>query len=306
MRRSRSSLQLGMPHTRFHALGEAALLAHAGDLQWAALGESTGVPASRQRDADGRPVYASFYYVEVGGFPPEGLAAFGPDDRIEIVSEVGRFGRSMMDGYHRLHRLDGPGAELPEPAPPGPFLRLSNVLVALGGGADDLRIATPANADIERLPTLAAEPDSYRTVKLARTAGRFVDPPAGAEPLWEGARRVEYEINPDRDVNGVGLLYFANFVVFTDFAERRLLHEDPRFSRFEIDRRVTVARRIGYYGNAQPHDRLEVECEAWRTPGGNLLFAHRVFRSSDGRLIAVTSVEKHLEGSPRDPQGRGR
>ena len=36
-----------MPHTRFHALGEAALLAHAGDLQWSALGESTGVPASR-------------------------------------------------------------------------------------------------------------------------------------------------------------------------------------------------------------------------------------------------------------------
>ncbi|MFM7141751.1 MAG: LnmK family bifunctional acyltransferase/decarboxylase, partial [Alphaproteobacteria bacterium] len=236
----------------------------------------------------------------------DGLAAFGPDDRLEIVSEVGRFGRSMMDGWHRLRRLDDPAGELADPALPGPFLRLSNVLVALGGGADDLRIATPANADIERLPTLPAEPDSYKTVKLARAAGRFVDPPAGAEPLWEGSRRVDYEINPDRVVNGVGLLYFANFVVFTDFAERRLLHADERFSRFKIDRRVTVSRRIGYYGNAQPYDRLEIETEAWRLPGGNLLFAHRVFRASDGRLIAVSSVEKHLAGSPRDPQGRGR
>ncbi|MBU6283304.1 hypothetical protein KGQ64_13755 [bacterium] len=308
MRRSRSSLQLGMPHTRFHALGEASLLAHAGDLQWSALGEATGVPASRQRDAEGRPVYASFYYVEIGGLPPEGLAAFGPDDRVEIASEVGRFGRSMMDGFHRLHRRDDPDSSSSpaDPAREVPFLRLSNVLVALGGGPDDLRIATPANADVERLPSLPAEPDSYRTVKLARAAGRFVDPPAGAEPLWEGARRVDYEINPDRDVNGVGLLYFANFVVFTDFAERRLLHGDDRFTPFEIDRRVTVARRIGYYGNARPYDRLEIECDAWRVPGGNLLFAHRVFRASDGRMIAVSSVEKHLEGSPRDPLGRGR
>jgi len=304
MRRSRSSLQLGMPHTRFHSLGEAALLAYAGDLQWASLAAATGVPASRQHDADGRPVYASFYYVEIGGFPPAGLAAFGPDDRLELVSEVGRFGRSMMDGHHYLHLRDDPEGELPDPAPSGPFLRLSNVLVALGGGADDLRIATPANADIERLPTLPAEPDSYRVVKLARQAGRFVDPPADASPLWDGARRVDYEINPDRDVNGVGLLYFANFVVFTDFAERRLLHADDRFSRFEIDRRVTVWRRIGYYGNAQPHDRLEIETAGHRLAGGNLLFEHRIFRASDGRLIAVSSVEKHLEGSVRDPQRR--
>lgn len=305
MFRSRSTLQLGMPHTRFHALSESALFAHAGDLQWAALGEATGVPASRQRDAEGRPVYASFTFVELAGFPPEGLAVFGPDDRLEVVSSVGRFGRTMMDGIHRLYRAGDLPDALSETLPDAPRVRLSNVLVGLGSGADDLRISTPVNADIERLPSLDEEPDSYRTIKLARQSGHFFDAPGGAESLWPGSRRIVYELNPDRDVNGVGLIYFANYVVFTDFAERRALADVGGIEADRIDRRVTVRRRIGYYGNAQPSDRLEIEVEGTRLPGGNLLFHHRLRRTSDDRLIGVSSVEKHLEGSDRDPRRGG-
>lgn len=292
-----------MPHTRFHALGESALFALAGDLQWAALGEATGVPASRQRDAEGRPVYASFYFVEIAGFPAEGLARFGPDDRIEIVSTVGRFGRSMMDGEHRLFAAGDLPEALPGELPDAPRVRLSNVLVGLGAGADDLRISTPENAEIERLAPLPGEPDSYRVIKIARQSGRFFEAPAGAEPLWPGERRFSYEINPDRDVNGVGLIYFANYVVFTDLAERSAL-AGAGFAPEVLDARVTVRRRIGYYGNAQPTDRLEIDVEALRLPSGNLLLHHRIRRASDARLIAVSSVEKHLDGSARDPRRR--
>jgi hypothetical protein len=44
------------------------------------------------------------------------------------------------------------------------------------------------------------------------------------------------------------------------------------------------------------HDTLEVEVEAWVAPGARnrLLLHHRIRRSADGRLIAVSSVEKTL------------
>ena len=80
--RSRARLRLGMPHTQMGGMSEVALLAHVGDLRWRDLGVATGVSPSEQRDADGHTVYASFYFVGLDGFPPEGLGVFGPDDEI--------------------------------------------------------------------------------------------------------------------------------------------------------------------------------------------------------------------------------
>src|SRR5207253_3160646 len=127
-----------------------------------------------------------------------------------------RFGRSMMDGEHRLYPLGALPAELPAALPEAPRVQLSNVLVAVGKGADDLRIAWPENARIEDVPALHEEPESYRTIKRARHEGRFFSAPDGATPLWPGSRSTSCPINPDRDLNGVGLLYFCNYVAFMD------------------------------------------------------------------------------------------
>lgn len=296
MYRSRSRLRLGMPHTQAGGLGEVALLAHAGDLRWRDIGAATGVPASHQRDPEGRPVYASFYYVDVDGFPADGLGAFGPDDDVEFVSTLVRFGRSMLDGEHRLFRAGALPENLPSVLPAAPRVRLSNVFVREGAGPDDLRITAPANSRVEDIPASPEEPDSYRLIKTAREAGRFLAPPADAQALWSGARVVPYPINPDRDVNGVGLVYFANYVAFTDLAERRALEESGAYAPADLDGRVTLRRRIGFYGNAQRHDTLAIEVEAWALPGPpRLLLHHRIRRSADGRLIAVSSAEKALQ-----------
>ena len=296
MYRSRASLHLGMPHTQAGGLSEVALLAHAGDLRWRDVGAATGVPASLQRDAEGRPIYASFYFVDVDHFPARGLGAFGPDDRVEIVSTLVRFGRSMLDGEHVVYEAGVLPAELPATLPAAPRVRLSNVFVCEGTGPDDLRITAPANSRIEDVPASATEPDSYRLIKEARREGRFFAPAPDAAALWPGARTIVYPINPDRDVNGVGLVYFANYVAFMDFAERRALEESGAYAAAELDGRTTLRRRIGFYGNARRHDTLEVDVEASAPRGtrDRLLLHHRIRRSADGRLIAVSSVEKIL------------
>lgn len=304
MYRSRSTLVLGMPHTRAHALSEVALLAHAAHLRWTDFGVVTGVAPSRQRDHAGNPVYASFFYVELSNFPPTGLAAFGPDDEIDIVSTLGRFGSTMLDGEHRLYERGTLPEDLPAILPAAPTIRLSNVLVALGGGADDLSVATPANADVDAVPSLSAEPDSYQIIRRARAAGRFFDNPPQSEPLWTGLRSIEYTVDPDRDRNGVGLLYFCNYVAFMDLAERQALESCGRFSLEAIDARTTVRRQIGYYGNARSRDTLVIETEAFvatdtgavggADAGQRIIVHHRARRRSDDRLIAVASAEKVL------------
>jgi probable biosynthetic protein (TIGR04098 family) len=296
MQPSRTSWWLGMPHTQAGGMSEAALFAHAGDLRWRDLCGATGVAASEQRDAEGHRVYASFYYVEIGGFPPSGLAAFGPDDRLEVVGTLSRFGRSMLDGVHRLYPADTLPATLPDPLPPAPYVRLSNVFVREARGPDDLRVTTPVTGDLDAIPPSAAEPDSYRMIREARASGRFVADPEGAVPLWEGGHRVVYRIDPDRDINGVGLVYFANYVVFTDVAERRALEEAGGLAPATLDGRRTLRRQVGFYGNAQRHDELLVDVHAVHRPESprHLLLHHHIRRRTDDRLIAVSSVEKLL------------
>jgi probable biosynthetic protein (TIGR04098 family) len=278
-------------------LSEVALLAHLQDVQWTELGRLTGCPASRQVDAAGREVYASIYFVDVAGLPDMGLRAFGPDDDLAVLSTLGRFGLTMLEADHLLVPPDVLAAAPPDTLPPGLAVRLSNVLVALGSGPDDLRISTPANASLDAIPALPMQPESYRMVREAQVRGSFFEPPPGVRPLISPSLVTTIPINPDRDLNGVGLLYFANYVAFLNAAERAALHRSDAFPPAALERRATVRRRIGFYGNARGSDALVVEVDVFPLGGVRLLVNHRVRRQSDDRLIAIASAERRL-GDP--------
>ncbi len=181
-------------------------------------------------------------------------------------------------------------------------MRLSNVLVALGGGPDDLRISTPVNARLDAIPALPTQPESYRLVREAQARGAFFEPPAGARALWTTPYVAVLPINPDRDLNGVGrppLLYFANYVAFLDAAERMALQSEGGFSPGALDGRATLRRRIGFYGNARSSDVLVIEVEAFALDAVRLLVRHRVRRRSDDRLIAIDISETALDSTAR-------
>ncbi len=285
-----------MPHTISGALSEVALLAHLQDLQWTELGRLTGCPASRLVDANGRDVYASIYFVDIDGLPDVGLRAFRPDDELEVHSALGRFGETMLEVEHVLVHSEA-ASPSPSATSSAAFrVRLSNVLVALGTGPDDLRISTPANARLETIPPLPTQPESYRLVREAQVRGAFFEPPAGLQPLWSPGHVSTIPINPDRDLNGVGLLYFANYVAFMDAAERAALERAAGFAPAALDGRATVRRRIGFYGNARASDALIVEVDAFSLDSSRLLVSHRIRRRSDDRLIAIASAERRFAG----------
>jgi probable biosynthetic protein (TIGR04098 family) len=69
----------------------------------------------------------------------------------------------------------------------------------------------------------AVAPDSYAEVKQAEKAGAFGRPGPTYVPLTSGPMEVDYKLVPDRDLNGAGLVYFANYPLILDIAEREVL-----------------------------------------------------------------------------------
>jgi len=311
----RDEFVLGMPHLGPHALSESQMLKHLGHLRWQAFQRLAGVPTHLVADGEGRRLYATFYHGDIE-FP---LAApphtFCENDRIILVGDLAAYGRNILDGHFALYRADDARAEtwgVPDDASRDRFLqagiplfRLSNIFIGQETGPEKLKIGQPANADFSKLRGMAEPPGGYERNRQARETGRFFDPPPGARPAPPVPLQLEHPIDPDRDVNGVGLVYFGNFPAFFDVAERAALTALPNggLPRPFADRRGTLRRRVGWFGNARSDDRLRmhvacailpepVHAESRSLPYGQMWFTLRISRASDERLIAITTADR--------------
>jgi probable biosynthetic protein (TIGR04098 family) len=310
-------VDVGMPLTGRNNLAEGPLLQLLGHLRWRHISSDVGVPSRLIADADGERLYATFFYVELA-FPAERpMAVYGENDRIKLASGVRRFGLSMMDGVSYLLPADHPEADA-EPfasvddalAHGVPAARLSNIFVRQFGGAEWLKKSRPANPELVGIPEVAEAPDSYLLVKQAQQDGCFARPSNGYVPITQGPVRAQYELVPDRDLNGAGLVYFANYPVFLDICEREVLASASLpIPEPLLDRRTLTRRRSAYLSNASSQDALIVELEAWvanpfsagvadaATAPIRLFVNFRMLRRSDGRLMMVSTAEKTIMGT---------
>jgi probable biosynthetic protein (TIGR04098 family) len=310
-------LEIGMPLTGRNNLAETPLLQHLGDRRWRQLSEIIGVPSRHIVDDQGERLYATFFYVEVA-FPPERpMAAFGENDRFRVVSTIARYGTSMVDGVSFLLPVDGTArlaSEVPSPpfssigeaiAAGVPAVRLSNIFVRQFGGAEWLKKGRPAHPRFAEIPALSEPPDSYLLTKQAEQAGHLGLAGAGWTPMTDGPVQRDYRLIPDRDLNGAGLVYFANYPMFLDICERDVLLSAPLpLSEDLVDRRTVIRRQSAYLNNASSSDTLRIEIEPWArvagapgTPGHEALDLHlhvncRMYRRSDNRLMMVSTVRK--------------
>jgi probable biosynthetic protein (TIGR04098 family) len=243
------------------------------------------------------------------------MASFGENDRLQIVSSVARYGTSMVDGTCYLVPVDAndsardvvvANAGLDAAIAAGvPAARLSNIFVKQFGGAEWLKKARPAHPGFLRIAEVPDPPDSYAITKQAEQTGAFVQPDAGWSPMTSGVVTREYRLLPDRDLNGAGLVYFANYPIFLDICERDVLATAQLpLSDSLIDRRTVLRRRSAYLNNASAKDTLRIEIEPWvrvesstavDRDGAIDLHLHvncRMYRQSDNRLMMVSGVRK--------------
>ena len=191
-----------------------------------------------------------------------------------------------------------------------PYVRSSNIFVKMLQGATWLKKSRPCQPGVDNIPKIAEIPDTYLLTKKAGEAGRFRTPPDSCSRLTDGKIRVEYKIEPDQDLNGVGLLYFANYPMILDISERRVLPEKALIpiSHELLDLRSVAYRQSAYLSNAHQSDSIEVSIEAWidnpflsdhpapELSPIRLFLNYEMFRRSDARKMMVSSSEKIIFG----------
>jgi probable biosynthetic protein (TIGR04098 family) len=306
-------VEVGMPLTGTANLAESPLLMLIGDIRWRQIQEICGTASRDLVDDAGQRVYATFYYIAVHFPRGTPMAAFGENDRFTIVNTLHLHEEGAVDGFHLLYPADWPDNQKVALASEAeirhlgiPYVRSCNTFVRMVQGASWLKKATPAALRRNRTPVRPGPPDTYGLLLKVSQESGFAGPPhtysaLGAEPV-----RWTYRPQPDRDLNGVGLLYFANYPRILDVVEREILSANtallPLASEI-LDRRTIEHREIAYLCNIVPSDSIDVVLDAWienpflrgeADPADEIrLFVnYEMYRRSDGRKMLVSTAEK--------------
>jgi probable biosynthetic protein (TIGR04098 family) len=223
------------------------------------------------------------------------------------MDTVKRYGLSMLDGTVYLipsesrQIVSKPLTSLEEAARSGiPAVRMSNAFVMKFDGAEWLKKSRPKSGILDTVVELPSPPDSFDLCKRVQQGGSLSAPSDNFRPVQDADVIFQYAIQPDRDVNGVGLLYFANYPLFLDLAERQALKQaDPPWSDSLINTRSLLVRKVVYLNNAAWNDSMEIRTRSWvrLSPESDcsalrVASEQRMYRQSDGRMMCVCWSEK--------------
>jgi probable biosynthetic protein (TIGR04098 family) len=300
-------LILGLPHTNHRQLSEHLLLKYAGHFQWQSIAAAAGQPLSALRTRQGGEVYASFYYIEERIPDSMPLERFHLDDTVRFIVALRSSKNIAIEGRIVFGRIeDLTDSARIENAASGldghelPFIHFANIFITPEKGNSRLRVAPPAQADFSALPSLPNEENPYHITRQAnetRTLGLLT-----GDWISQGSYVHQYAIDVDRDTNGAGLVYFANYIAFMDSAERVALESSPidEYHRPHTPQRSLRHRRIAYYGNADVFDTLRIRVTILRSASRPHLvaFQYVIERQEDGQMICLSEAIKALQVSP--------
>ena len=266
------TLRLGMPQLALGGLSEGWLLRECGSRHWAGVAACFRVPPERLEDGRGHRLYASFLAVRLHGHP---LGAFGEGDRVLIETRVARLSRNRFFSHHRLARL-GDTAAL--------TMEMVTALIKRQHTRDNTALSeADAAADGAAWTGQRVESDLPALDKAVRGRLRHLPPPApGAVP----SVRYRYRPLPQSDFNGAGLLYFASYHSMVDRTE---WDWRPRPEALAL---TTARRDAFFFANLNPGDEVDVVLDGLDEAGGELRHRARLFRVSDGRLMAEIATAK--------------
>lgn len=303
----RYELVLGLPHTNYQGFAEHLLLMHAGYFQWTSIARAIGVPLSSLRTSSGQEVYATFYFIEER-FPDEALLnRFRLDERVSFAVFLRAFkgiaieGKIVFDHHDRLRDWLATDPALPsdDDVDRHPYIRFANIFITPEAGNSRLKVAAPVGAGFSSMPTLPVDENPYHLCKLARETGSLGLLTDQWHRLDAGSDfELGYAIDRDRDTNGAGLVYFANYVTYMNTAEREAMRaaSERRFSDAEIADRVVQRRRVAYYGNVSPTDRIRTRVRLFDDghQGPSVGSQLEIRREEDNQLICLSEAIKVL------------
>ncbi len=309
------NLLLGLPHTNYRQLAEYLLMMHLGHFQWQAIAKSVDRPLSHLRTKGGGEVYATFYYIETHLPISSPLNSFRLDDTLRVLLRLQSFKNIAVDGRLIFNHKDVIEQEMiPDDDAlltiysngRHPSVRFANVFVTPEHGNDMLKIAPPANVSFDRIPSLTNQDNAYNITRKAQqveSLGVFED--GWRETEIQNAGPLTYRINPDRDSNGAGLVYFANYFAFLDMAEQQCLDKNKweYWPHDVMGTRMLRSRKLAYYGNVDFNECIEISVTVFHHESDHALigFKYVIRRKHDKALICLSEAIKAITPAPLSP-----
>ncbi len=264
--------RLGMPHLNADGLSPAWLMREAGHIHWLAIAEELGAPPPKWVDAQGRRCFASVVTATLSGslqlFQEDTICRF----RVVVPPTAETSWLSQID----LESADGQRV----------CVEIMTLFAALEGSSNVSLVKSAMSDDPPRSST---DPNAMRARNLQSLA-KLELKRAGAQ---EVPPQLSFRISKSDHLNGVGLVYFAQFQTFFAHAEENAIPAMP-------DTYGLVARRVHYYGNLDPGDSLdlvtEVSTNVENLPAWLIAFSS-ARRRSDGKVIATCESSYRVGGA---------
>ena len=276
-----------------------------GDWTWDAVHRLCGVDPCRARNDADQPAYLSFFYTRVKAGTGVHLKAFEPGDDLEVATRLFRCNNESVYALHRVGGADVIPADASlsceefhqNPRAGCLYVEHFNRWVSRSrpGSNESLVRASPGDFRFEHLPRLEEGFQPWRYYEDAVPRGTFLADSPEFE-LLAGDFETTYAIDPIRDINGVGLLYFASYFTIVDGAMLELWESLGGTDETFLDRAVTD-QQICFLGNADHHTglRLQVRLRRRRDAPHQYVFDVVISRTGEkGKVIAISTVTARL------------
>jgi len=260
------SYEINLPQMAMGGLSEGWLFREAGDVHWYMLTSALGVKTRNIADQAGARLYATFTRLRYRSRIP--LRDIKIDSRLELSSEMNRFGAGM---FFSKTKISGDGADI--------VFDVATSFSRFGehGSNTSLVKGQPSLPEGFAIPSLDALPDFIDEYRRLR-----------ATDLGPALFETEYEIVPQHDINGLGLLYFAAYPNISDICLMR--HLGGAQAALEWS---PVGRDVCYFANASPSETLIYRLHSARDchDDSSTVFVGSISRKGDGKTMARTEVK---------------
>ena len=255
---------IGMPHLTPLGLSENWLLRELGHRHWLLLARAAGMTNADFHDREGREAYAAISALSMKGID---LTTVKANDVLRIDSSVRPISRTQVLSRHELSIRTGAI---------GSIELISTFIARLRSGDNHsiARVVIAGLPDIDQLEhpgALAKLAAAMRAGEVTEHFGLLV----GRDKLLAGKGLVPDE---NRDFNGAGLLYFANFPLIAD----SIINSEFKLQPTQLGH---LDRDVFYSGNVNPGETVDIHLTNAVVAEGKFASLVRILRQ-DRTVIA--------------------
>lgn len=272
-----------------------------GDWTWDAVSDLCNTNVFKAENSDGMPTYLSFYYYHIKASENMHLGKLSFGDLLDIKTQLYSFGSESILTLHRFKGVDEQqSADLEElgleeffEQPRKDCIYVENfnrwVTRSKPGSNENLLKSSPEGFMVDHLPELPAAYSPRLAYDYARRQLTFLDQGERAVLEKVDSFSWDYKIDVTRDLNGVGLLYFASYFSIIDKAVWEAWQRQGRNQSDYLDRIITD-HKICFMGNANLDASIRLDITLWR--GDSEEYVNVVLNDvASDRVIAVATVQ---------------